>query len=584
MIRKATPSGSRGGVVKSAEALRAHVRGLDGKDYGAYQSLKGDYQFPDFEMRIKQIPKDPYAPPHTGIYGVRLSHSYLGIPQSVFRGTVASTGYRDFLARRFADACAEYAHRRRGTGYSGVICIETPGQSVLDRNSVVFTDIGVEVRIFVGLPANGRRINAGVAETMLLVEVPAIVARAFSQVDPASVTKHIETVEDAEYLRTWLGDNGFVAFLADGAVLPRRSGTSDEPLSEAEAVVLQSPDRLRVVPKLPHAGEVTGMGIPSGVTLIVGGGFHGKSTLLRAIETGIYDHIAGDGRELCVSDGRAVKVRAYSGRVVSAVDISMFVGELPLGKDTRRFSTPNASGSTSQAASIVEALEMGARVLLMDEDTCAANLMVRDAKMQQLVKKEDEPIVVYLERARWLYEEQGVSSIIVLGGIGDYFAVADTVIQMTRYQPHDVSSAATEIANRSPGSRSVESKAPAIPSLTRYCRPSSIDPLNEYGKRSVSAVERNRIRFGQSMIDLTDVEQIVELSQTKAIAEAIQRCAELTDESLPLRELVGRCMSIIDEKGLDGLSSRTSGNLSRFRDIELALALNRSEFLRMEER
>ena len=227
---------------------------------------------------------------------------------------------------------------------------------------------------------------------------------------------------------------------------------------------------------------------------------------------------------------------------------------------------------------------MGARVLLMDEDTCAANLMARDARMQQLVQKEDEPITVYLERARWLYEERGVSSIIVLGGIGDYFSVADTVIQMTRYEPHDVTSAAKEIAGRSPGSRVVEGRPPEPRSQTRYCKPSSIDALNEYGKRSVSAVDRNRIRFGRSMIDLTDAEQIVELSQTRAIAEAIQCCRALGDQPLPLRELVDRCMRVVREKGLDGLSDRPSGDLSEFRDIELAQALNRSRFLEMGSR
>ena len=570
--------------MRTADTLRAQLRGLDGKDYGAYQSLKGEYALPDFEIDIRQIPKDPYAPPHTGIYGVRLSHNYLGIPGDLFPGAVARVSYRDYLARRFAHASLAYAHRRRGTGYSGVICIEPPGQAVLDRNSVVFTDAGVEVRVFVGLPADGRRIDAPLAETMLLDELPGIVAHAFSGIDPTPVTSHIETTEDAEYLRAWLADRKLVAFLADGAVLPRRSGTSEEPLPEPEAIVFRSPESMRVTAQLPHAGTVTGMGIPCGVTLIVGGGFHGKSTLLHAVETGIYNHLSGDGRERCAADSGTVKVRAYSGRSVSAVDISIFVGDLPGGKDTSRFSTANASGSTSQAASIVEALEMGARVLLMDEDTCAANLMARDARMQQLVQKEDEPITVYLERARWLYEERGVSSIIVLGGIGDYFSVADTVIQMTRYEPHDVTSAAKEIAGRSPGSRVVEGRPPEPRSSTRYCKPSSIDALNEYGKRSVSAVDRNRIRFGRSMIDLTDAEQIVELSQTRAIAEAIQRCRALGDQPLPLRELVDRCMRVVREKGLDGLSDRPSGDLSEFRDIELAQALNRSRFLEMGSR
>jgi predicted ABC-class ATPase len=570
--------------MQPSQALHGRLKNVNGKDYGAYQSLKGEYAYPDFELFITQIPKDPYAPPHTGIYRIRVSHTYLSIPTRLFDTKIAGVAYRDFLARMFSATADQVSERGRGTGYSGLITLDTPAQAILNRSAVAFTDEGVEVRFFMGLPANGRRINARVADSMLFEELPVIVQQAFGTLDLGTVRRHIETAEGAECLRAKLEELGLVAFIADGSILPRKSGTSDEPMKEKDAVVFRSPESLRVSLELPYVGYITGLGIPHGVTLIVGGGYHGKSTLLHAIETGIYNHIPGDGRELCAADSRAVKIRAYSGRSVASADISGFIDNLPFERDTTRFSTPNASGSTSQAASIVEALEMDARVLLMDEDTCAANFMIRDRKMQELVKKEDEPITPYIDRVRSLYEEKGVSSVMVLGGVGDYFEVADTVIQMVRYEPHDVTASAKRIVQESPAKRRQEHQEYPRQAGERFVHTESIDPFNEYGKKSVYTTEINRIHFGTTTIDLTDVEQIAELSQSKAIAQAILFLRSLSTEPAPMKVLIDRCMQVMEEKGLDGLSERISGHLAQFRDIELACALNRLRTLQIQQR
>jgi predicted ABC-class ATPase len=569
--------------MQSVQVLRDKLAGIDGKDYGACQSLKGEYAFPDFELLVTQIPKDPYAPPHTGIYRIRVDHGYLGITPELFGSKTAGIAYRDLLARRFSAKAVVVSKRGRGTGYSGVITLDTPAQAILDRSAVAFTRQGVEVRFFIGLPAKGRKINATLAQVMLFEELPAIVSGALHSLNPGEVQEHIHAAEDCERLRDQLESLGLIAFIADGAVLPRRSGASDQPLSEGDAVVFRSPESLRVSVDLPHAGTVTGLGIPRGVTLIVGGGYHGKSTLLHAIESGIYNHLPGDGRELCVADPGTVKVRAYSGRWVASVDISGFIDNLPLERDTRRFSTANASGSTSQAASIAEALEMDARVLLMDEDTCASNFMIRDRKMQELVGWEDEPITPYIERVRQLYEQRGVSSVLVLGGVGDYFEVADTVIQMLRYEPSDVTVAAKKIVQDSAEKRRREHPDNPRPAGVRFLHTDSIDPLNQYGKRSVYSTEPYRIHFGATAIDLTDVEQIVELSQTKAIAQAIEYLGKGSDGPEPIKDLIARCMRIVEEKGLDGLSPKVSGHFAQFRDIELACALNRLRTLRITQ-
>jgi predicted ABC-class ATPase len=365
------------------------------------------------------------------------------------------------------------------------------------------------------------------------------------------------------------------------------------PLDKQGAVPFRSPDSLRVELHAPHAGTIAGMGIPTGVTLIVGGGFHGKSTLLNAVETGVYNHVPGDGRERCVSDRGAAKVRAYDGRPISEVDISMLIGSLPNRRDTSRFSTSNSSGSTSQAASIAEALEIGATALLMDEDTCASNLMSRDDRMRALVRREDEPITTFVSRVRWLLDELSVSSVLVMGGSGDYFGSADTVIQMVAYEPRDVTDRARAIGGADGEDvRGVAAAAGSPPpsgtgtiaARSRLVHTASIDPRNEHGKISVYATEPERIRFGRTTVDLTDVEQIVELSQTKAIAQAMLHCTSLTgSDPIPLTELVRRCQQVIAEHGLDGLCKRISGDLAEFRGIELAAALNRLRGIEMEQ-
>ena len=570
--------------MQSERALRNRLGNLDGRDYGACQSLKGAYAFPDFELYIDRIPKDPYAPPHTGIYRLRVTRGYTGIPVGMIDGGTARVACRDFLARRFSLAAGRIASGGRGTGYSGLITLDTPAQGILDRSAVILTDDGIEVRFFIGLPARGRKINAVLAETMLFEELPRIVEQGLRGLPVEGVRRFIETAENAEALREALDALGLVAFIADGAVLPRKSGTTDLPMERDNAVIFRSPESLRVSVDLPHAGKVTGMGIPKGVTLIVGGGFHGKSTLLHAAESGIYNHIPGDGRELCVSDALSVKVRAYSGRSVASVDISSFINNLPFGRDTVDFSTVNASGSTSQAAGIVEALEMGVRVLLMDEDTCAANFMIRDRNMQELVKETDEPITPFIDRVRRLYDERGVSSVLVSGGLGAYFEVADTVIQMLTYEPRDVTALAGDIAAASPARREQEHRGPCGQAKERFVHPQSIDPCNTYNKESVYAKEPYRIHFGRTEIDLTDLEQITELSQTKTIARALLYLKKRYREPVTVKQMADEYMRVVEENGLDGLSDSVSGHLARVRGLEVAFALNRLRGLKIEQR
>lgn len=571
--------------MQNKETIKVKLNAIDGRDYGAYQSLIGAYDYPRFKLLIDQIPKDPYAPPHTGIYRVQVPCDYVRTPPRLMKSKVKEVAFRDFLARRFFKASTEISKGRRGTGYSGIITINEPGQAILKRSSVVINNQFIEVRLFLGLPAAGRNINSRIAEEMILEELPRIVELALfkGNIDQETLNRHIETAEDAEYLRKEIEQLGLVAFIADGAMLPRKSGTSDMPLDQKLAVPFRSPETLQVEIELPNAGTVRGMGIPKGITLIVGGGYHGKSTLLSTIELGIYNHIPGDGREKCVSNVHTVKVRSYSGRYVEKVDISTFIKNLPVQKDTTAFSTENASGSTSQAATILEAIEVGAKVLLMDEDTCATNFMIRDEKMQKLVKKDDEPITTFIDKAKQLFSERDISTILVLGGAGEYFDVSNQIIQMNTYVPLDVTEKAHEISRMSLTKRKSEDEGYPINPRERIIVPNSIDPYNKHHKKSIYTSEVYRIHFGKTIIDLTDVEQLVELSQTKAIGQAIVYLNKYVNGKRTLKEILNLLMIELEKEDLDILSDKISGHFAEFRGFELAFAINRLRGIEMAQ-
>ncbi|MDX6381247.1 MAG: hypothetical protein QOI57_2271, partial [Rubrobacteraceae bacterium] len=446
---------------------------------------------------------------------------------------------------------------------------------VFPRTSVVVEPGYVEARMAVGLPARGRTVDARAARTMLLEELPLVVREALAPagVDAEPARAHVEVVEDADHLREQLQTLGLVAFVADGSVLPRESGASDRPLREG-AVPFQSPEEFRVTVELPNQGEVSGMGILEGVTLVAGGGFHGKSTLLSALAWGVYDHTPGDGRELVVTRANAVKIRAEDGRSVAGVDISAMIGDLPGGRTTTSFSTPNASGSTSQAANIAEALEIGTSLLLVDEDTSATNFMIRDERMRELVQK--EPISPFIDLVRPLRDSLGVSTIVVVGGVGDYLDVADRVILMEDYEPHDATKRAREVRESFParvpfGAGEVVVSRPR----GRRVRASSID-LRRGKRETARGKGLSTIELGRERVDLSYLEQLAEAGQTEAIARIIGEFAA-GNASRGIGEVAHGALASVTKNGLDSLGSFRGhpGELSLPRPQEAAAALNR---------
>jgi predicted ABC-class ATPase len=560
------------------QRLKSTLDRIDRKGYGAYKDLQGSYDIEGFTLFIDRVQRDPFAPP--SLIRVRTGENRLD--PSLFENPVRQVAFEDFLTRSVERALRLAVKGNRGSGGSGRIEIQRTSQVVLPRTSIVVEPGFVEARMAVGLPARGRTVDARAARTMLLEELPRVVREALTPagVDVEAAWVHVETVEDADYLRDRLPELGLVAFVAEGAVLPRESGASDRPLRDG-AIPFRSPEEFRVVVELPNGGAVSGMGVPEGVTLVAGGGFHGKSTLLSALSWGVYDHAPGDGRELVVSRADAVKIRAEDGRSVAGVDISGMIGDLPGGRSTQNFSTTNASGSTSQAANIAEALEIGTSLLLVDEDTSATNFMIRDERMRELVRR--EPISPFIDLVRLLYESLDVSTIVVVGGVGDYLDVADRVILMEDYEPGDATSRAEEVRERFPV-RIPLGKGETRPPKGRRVRAASID-LRRGKRETARGKGPSTIELGRERVDLSYLEQLAEAGQTETTARIIGEFAA-QDASRSVREVVYGALDSVRNDGLDSLGNFRGhpGELSLPRAQEVAAAINRIRSLEASTR
>ena len=548
---------------------------IDRRGYGAYKDISGSFEFDDFTLFVDNVQRDPFAPPSL----IRVRTRENGFDPALFENPVRRVAFEDFLTREADRAVRDVVRGDRGSGGSGRVEIQHPSQKVLPRTSMVVEQDHVEARMAVGLPARGRSVDGQAARVVLLEELPQVVGRALKPegVDLDRAGLHVKTIEDANHLRDLLPSLGLVAFVGDGAVLPRESGATDRPLREG-AVPFRSPEEFRVRVRLPNRGAVTGMGIPEGVTLVAGGGFHGKSTLLQALSWGVYDHAPGDGRELVVARGDAVKVRAEDGRSVAGVDISAMIGALPGGRSTEDFSSPNASGSTSQGANIAEALEVGTSLLLVDEDTSATNFMVRDERMRELVRR--EPISPFIHLVRPLYLSLGVSTVVVVGGVGDYLDVADRVILLEDYAASDATGRAREVVGRFPPRAPLEDRQ-IKPPRPRRLRAGSLD-LRRGKRETARGRGLHTVELGRERVDLSSVEQLAEAGQTEAAARIIGRFA--ADGDRGLGEMVEEALAAVSEGGLEALGQRRGhpGQMSLPRAHEVAAAVNRARSLQAD--
>ncbi|HHC6441053.1 TPA: P-loop domain-containing protein [Vibrio parahaemolyticus] len=540
------------------DQLTATLKKIEKQNYRAYQQIKGQYDFTDFTLFIDHVQGDPYA--SASRFRATRAWSLTGLEWLKDESPAFQRAARDFIARSFEQFAKQ----------ENTVSIALNGQTVLDSTAVLFTEEGIELRFRVNLPAEGRSVLGKKANNILTFHLPKFIRRATleRELDKEAMVKHCQVVEDQSALREQLEAHNLVAFVANGSVLPRIAGNCDLPMKEA--VEFTAPESLQVTLHAPNKGYVTGLGIPKGITLIVGGGFHGKSTLLNAIERSIYDHIPGDGREYIVTDQKTMKIRAEDGRCVHHLNLSNYINHLPMGKDTADFSTQDASGSTSQAAWLQESIEAGATSLLIDEDTSATNFMIRDERMQALVAKGDEPITPLVDRIGQLRDELDISTIIVMGGSGDYLDVANTVIQMHDYQAVDVTEKAKQVIAQHPTQRHNESEESLQTFRPRALNRVALMNILTDGKFRVSAKGKDSLRFGKEFTDLSALEQIESADEVNAIGWLWFQLAQLPGWcNNPAKEI---------EEMLSGewhASLPKQGDLAKPRTLDVMAALNR---------
>lgn len=559
--------------------LKNKLESIHRKSYPAYKSLRGSYTFGDFVLSIDHVQGDPFAAPSS--LHVELPLKKAGFPEKYLEKRHTKTALEDLILRSFSKALDQYSFKAKGSGKSGLISTSRPGPEVMRRTAVEFNNIALLVRFEVGFPANGRTINAQELEKILLEFLPQIVKTClfYQSWEKAKIQACYELAENQQRIREVLEERKLVAFCVNGSILPRKSGVSSQPLKDA--IEFQSPESMEISIDLPFGNSIRGMGIPEGVTLIIGGGYHGKSTLLQALEQGVYNHVKGDGREYVITRADALKLRAEDGRAVSHLDLSLFIHDLPNGKDTHCFSTEDASGSTSQAAGVLEGIEAETSCFLIDEDTSATNFLVRDAFMQRVVSGDQEPITPFIARVRDLYEKVGISTILVAGSSGAFFHVADTIIQMDAYRPKDVK-------------MSVEALLPEYPPAD-LC--SNAEPFTLPTEKRMFVMERKIKRYGRgereeriktkvmgtdgfsiehNIVDLRCVEQLIDTEQTAALAAILKHIVKKGSICMEMQELVAEINTLLKKKGMAAfVEGALSCGYAYPRKEEIYLMLNR---------
>ena len=584
------------------------LRQNDHKPYPAYKALKGGYHFPIYTLSIDHVQGDPFAAPSS--LSIRIEKKKHGFPAEYYNQPHRRIMLQDLLLRGFGRELSKCSHLAKGSGKSGTLSVSRCGEAVLERSALTIDPKTgtITVRFSAGFPAAGRTTLAMELKKMLFELVPAAVERSLlSRAVPKEKQETwIALSDDQKAIREQLAGQGLVAFIADGAILPRKSGVDDTPM--ASAVPFESPVEDRVTLRLPNDRTITGLGIKCGITLIVGGGYHGKSTLLQAIERGVYNHIPGDGREYVLTEDTAMKIRSEDGRSVKKLDISAFIRNLPNGKDTVSFSTEDASGSTSQASNTMEAVLSGSRTLLIDEDTSATNFMVRDALMQSVIHPEQEPIVPFLGRMRELYEESGISTVLVAGSSGAFFHVADRILQMKEYKPLDITGIAKKAAAAAPetdvrlvpdsGSHRQSEEGSAAPGISAV-QPAEKRKMSDVKDlrvpvRNEALLDSRRVKvrgsgtdsisLNHESVELRFVEQVVDPEQANLLGMLLRT---LEEDYFDGRTLLSACVErLYDSLKKQGFSvvhgGIIPGNLAMVRIQELYAMVNRYRALKLK--
>lgn len=566
--------------MKTSAELRELLNRIDHKGYPAYKDTRGNWQFEGYTLSIDHVQGDPFAAPSKVC--VHVPGKLAAFPTELYDQKHKRIALQDYLIRQFAKQVQAFTFKAKGSGKSGLLSVSHCGQEVLERTACELDKNGsVSVRMEIGFPANGRTINARELCKILFEFLPGCVKKSlyYRSLDAKAVQKNRELSEDQAFIRQELSRLKLAAFVANDSILPRESGVSDRPMKNA--VRFRSPKSMAVTLKLPNYGELTGMGIAQGITLVVGGGYHGKSTLLKALELGVYNHISGDGREYVITDDSAMKIRAEDGRSIKQVDISMFINNLPNQKDTVHFCTEDASGSTSQAANVIEAMETGSKLLLIDEDTSATNFMIRDELMQRVVHRSFEPITPFIDRVEELFDNYGISTILVAGSSGSYFHKADCIIQMDHYLPKDI----TEFAKQEAAAFPLPEEPTSVSEKPSYIRTVKKDlAFCKNDRIKIKTQGKDSIVINRETIDLRYVEQLIDTEQLGTLGQ-LMKYAQLHffDGTHTLGDAAEQLWQILDHKGISGIcgGSYIPGGFALPRKQEIYACLNRYRELKL---
>ena len=558
--------------MKNKEDLKKELIKIDHKSYGMYKTLGGSYSYGNYILHIDHVQGDPFASPSRLRFEVKKETH--GFPEEYYEEKHRRLALEDQVLRRFLRQLRQLDKGSMGSGKSGRITTCPANQTVQERIAVVFSKDRMELRFEMGFPARGRTIIAKEMQKLVFDILPELAESClfYRKCDTKSksfLEKAVFLADDQKELRRQLKEKGLTGFVANGAMLPRESGISDRPMRDAVPFI--SPESLQIEIELPHKGKMIGMGIPKGITVIVGGGYHGKSTLLKALEQGVYNHIAGDGREYVVADATGMKIRAEDGRSILHTDISLFINHLPAGQDTVDFSSENASGSTSQAANLIEAMEAGAELLLLDEDTSATNFMIRDKVMAKLVSDEKEPITTLLRHIRGIYKTMGISFIIVVGSSGDYLSVADLVLQLDHYKVKDVTKEAKEICEQCQIAGQYAEKEVCMPEFSRKLKPV------KHARRKLKSMGTDTVLIDRESIDVRYLEQLSESGQTTALAYMMGWILDHVTKEEDIQEFIENMYKLIERKGMAAVipANYSAGHPVLPRKQELYACLNR---------
>ncbi len=577
--------------------LKTQIESIADQPYRHIRKLNGSYKFPGFDFRFIRIQGSPGANP-ASIAEITVPVKATGFPDLFMAKSIYRIAMADFIIRRFKLGIDRIAKQNRGRDGSGSFYTIEFSQKMLQRDCILFVDNDIELRFIFSLPAKGSgggQFDAGQAWLMFEKELTAMVdfALYYKNYDQASrqlLDRYLDVQHKREQIKNYLQKNGLTVFINNGAILPRQSGIDDRPAIGKNIVPFQSPMSCQVDIPISDTEVIQGMAIKEGITCITGGGYHGKSTLLQAIIAGVYAHIPDDGREYIVTREDAVFIRAEEGRSIRNVYISAFIGMLPNGMNTEQFSTDNASGSTSQAAMIVESLEAGSNLLLFDEDSCATNLMLRDELIAKVMSSTQEPIKPLYNSLRSLWCQYHVSMIFVVGGLGRFLQKADTCLLMDNYQCQDITAKVREEL----GEIKNEIQHKIKFSSQRYLASDNFDPayinqrLNKQIPKRIKSLRNapRQLEYGMDLINLEALPQLIEASQILAIGYCLLRLKKAMEhqgsKTHTIKYWLDWLYQQLERHGLCFLQPEYPGLLSLPRRNEVAAAINRTRSLKVQ--